>query len=64
MLPPASESTVSRSNGRAEARKWPGVRPVEQLVHKLELLIGEHPISAAALAITAGVLAAWWVKRK
>jgi hypothetical protein len=58
---PSSTTEFSRISSEAAAES-----PSSQskFVKKLEQLIADHPLTAAAVAISIGVAAAWWIKRR
>lgn len=66
LMPPQrpGESTASLSNGRVTDQKWPAPRSWERALHNVEQWIGDHPLPAAAMALSVGLLAALWMKRR
>ena len=52
-----------RSQRVARGRE-PQLPDAEELVQRAEAWIKEHPGAALAAAFAAGVVMAWWVKRK
>ena len=53
-------------NGRTKAPNRPLIRAsdISELAAPVERLIGSYPVAAIATAFLAGVVMAWWIKRK
>jgi len=62
-LPPTSNSSL-HGDGQVQTPVPPRKRLAEGWIPAVEKWIGDNPVVSAALAVSVGVLAAWWIKRK